>query len=660
MTIGAAALRERLAEVAYIRSSIALLLTVLVSCGGQKPEVAPLPEPVAPAPVLPDPAELARDAMADSLQDRRFPNVIWIVLDACRAENLSCYGYERPTSPNIDRLAERGVVFENHFAQGLWTALSVPSYMTGRYFPASCLVYAGGDYPREPDDGECFISDVLRQNGYFALCVTDHPFIVPPSRLYKAFDQTISVPPKPGSSQAGFEALNEVFFPRFAHLHERPFFLYVHALDTHFPHKPGQGHDMWITPGYSSDYISDGKPVSKTACDFSEEDKQELRGLHDGSIHYADARIGDMLDLLEAHGLADNTIIMIGADHGDALGENGRDWGHESTYDQIMRVPLVIAGPGIPRGKRIEAFTENVDIVPTLIDLPGLETSAVPDGKSLLPLLYSEDPPPLRDYAFMRACYKYFVYDDAPTYVLRTAKYKYEYDAFADRRFLWRVPDNVADRADCLEEEPEAAAALHERVLKEYVPLWEAYLKQTTLYFHIRMTRDVLEKSIVDKEALVIGDGWMPDEASCEDNKWLFSRRTLWSASWAEETPPLALRFEVPPDRYRVFVELLVFKDLLGHEASSVYVKAEDDERFKTLRRLPLALEEKQPFFIELGVYDVLDGMLDVTLRQGQRDRWAIVRRFRLVPLTGADSWKAAVNERKERQEQLRALGYLE
>ena len=72
-------------------------------------------------------------------------NVVWILLDACRAQNLSCYGYERKTSPNIDRLASRGVLFEQHFTQGLMTAISVPSYMTGRDFAANC-VFVGPEH----------------------------------------------------------------------------------------------------------------------------------------------------------------------------------------------------------------------------------------------------------------------------------------------------------------------------------------------------------------------------------------------------------------------------------------------------------------------------------------------------------------------------------
>ena len=601
----------------------------------------------------------ARRALANALGDRRFPNVIWIVLDACRAENLSCYGYERQTSPNIDRMAERGVVFENHFAQGLWTVFSLPSYMTGRYFPASCLALSHA-VGRQPPEDERFISDTLREAGYFAFCVTAHPFLGSRSRLYRAFDESAFVPAEPGHAHAGFDALNARFVPRFSHLHTRPFFLYVHAVDTHFPHRFTKESCQWSTPSYASRYVRDGKPTSWADCRFSRRDKEELRALHDDAIHLADAHIGEMLRRLDEHGLLENTIILIGADHGDALGENGKDWGHLTSFDQVMRTPLVVAGPGIPQGLRINALTENVDIVPTLVDLLALDTNTSVDGKSLLPLLYDENAPPLHDVVYSRGCHEQFVYDDPPLYVIRSAEYKYQYDAFTGQEDLFPVPDNVSTRTSRLAEEPAVATALRERLMSEYAPLWEAYVKQPVSHLNIVVTRDVLEKSLADDTSVAIGDGAMPGEASCTDGKWLFSRRTFWCASWAETAPPLSLRFDVPPNCYRVFMELLVFKDLLGHEASSVCVKAEDDVSFKTLQRLPLASEENEPFFVELGVYDVLDGVLDVTLRQEQRDCWAIVRRFRVVPISGAGSWEAPMEEGEEHREQLRALGYVE
>ena len=119
------------------------------------------------------------------------PNVVWILLDGCRTKNLGCYGYERAVSPTIDALAAGGVLFKQQFAQASKTFFSVPSYMTGKYFPVPCFSNRYNKtvlYKRPPAD-ELLFGEIMRENGYTSAMFTNMPLFLPTDRLSKSFDE---------------------------------------------------------------------------------------------------------------------------------------------------------------------------------------------------------------------------------------------------------------------------------------------------------------------------------------------------------------------------------------------------------------------------------------------------------------------------------------
>ncbi len=584
------------------------------------------------------------------------PNVIWIVADALRAHNLSCYGYERPTSPNIDKLANEGVLFEDNFTQGMWTVLSVPSYMTGRYFPVfshePAMAY---EVSREPPPGEHLLPDVMKQNGYETALISSHAWFTPNSRLYKTFDEGIIV--KSANRQrlyyAPFEEVNNVVFSWLAKPHERPFFLYVHTMDTHFPHVLDPPHDKWLIEGYTSDRIENGRVVDKKGARFSDTDKKQLRGLYDGSILYADEHIGALVHKLEELDLLENTIIIIGSDHGELLGEDGTSYGHvERSHDWQMRVPLVMAGPGLPRGVRVSALTENADIFPTLIELLGLNTDARTDGKSLVPLL-SRRPGagPLHRYVFAK--YMTGGYDGSIGYILRDKQYKYEFmpDSNTDR--LYRVPDTVPRREDLREMEPEIVAAMRQYIQDNLVPLREEYesLPTTAIFYSLHSSiRDIVEP----KEAVLFERAGVTRDNST-DNRWSLSigPKYLW-ASWEEDAPPITLRLEVPNGTYRAYMHIMSSSSFSQQKPASAFlVKAEDDTEFKRVEEASRPPTNRGFMFVSIGEYQIEDGSFDVTLDDADEEHWAIVRRFLLIPRSGEQ------HADEERLRRLRGLGYL-
>lgn len=602
-----------------------------------------------------DPNGESRLAARATLDERR-PNVIWILLDACRARNLSCYGYGRSTSPNIDQLAARGVLFENQFAQGVYTKLSLPSYMTGRHFPVSCTRLGNANAPRQIPAGERLLPQILSENGRLSVCVSAHPYISAGTLLFGAFDKPVFVSPKGAAPYADFEELNKTIVALMPELQDRPFFLYIHAMDTHFPHPLESPHDKWIDPSYTSEFVGKTEPTMKEGCRFSPRDIEQLRGLHDGAIHYADHHVGRLLNELLPSEIMDNTLVLIGADHGDALGEDGTTWGHRETFDQVLHVPFIMAGPGLPKGKRVAALTENADIVPTLVDLLGLKTTAEPDGKSLVPLLRDEPPEPLHDYVFTRMG----PYDFPPTYILRTAQYKYEYDSLEDVERLWRAPDDLGNRQSCLEQEPEAAALFKAFVYEDLAPRWKAYDGLGRLYVDLMLTKELVHGAVEAKDVLVYGQGLRPSSEHCEDDKWLFLDDKLWSASWSEKAPPLTLRLEVPPNRYAVHVFLFGAHSIHEHAATSIQIRAENDLEYRVFRWIPPDFKDEGHLFMKLGAYDIADGTFEVALAQGDPRYWAVLRGFRFVLSEDFDEPAVTQREADERNEQLRALGYFD
>jgi len=586
------------------------------------------------------------------------PNVVWIVLDACRAKNLSCYGYERPTSPHIDRLAERGAVFLNHFAQGNQTRLSVPSYMTGLYFPTYSL--SGGRWRemwRVPGGNERLIPTIMRENGYRTGIFSAHAWLGNvESRLYRDFgtccfrDDTLSV--------LVTSVLDWVTEER-----NRPFFAYVHAMETHFPHRLESPYERWVRDlpvraWHVSGYIAPGQEVTEV-------DRAIFEGLHDGSILMSDAAVGALATGLESHALLDNTVFVIMSDHGDALAEDGKTLGHKDPYvqDEVIRVPLILAGPGVCGGARVGELTENVDVVPTLVELLGLDTDAAFDGGSLVPLLGGTGAWRPKRYTLTRQFGE--GRDTMPVFVLRDFEHKYVYHARMHEEQLWRVPDTVADRVACTGPRcGDIMATVRGWVEAVLLPKWEAhsalpYEPQGPFIEYIGNAID----GITPKGAVV-----SKGEQSWTDNRWTLmgdaSISALISSGWQEDAPAVSFALDVPNGTYDVKLEMHTgIRD--GHPASAILFRAEDDAKPKVVKPPQEAFDglkaagEYAYRSASLGRYTVCDGRFDVTLDEAGDGHWAVIRAFKFMPVDQTER-SMTDEEQDEQTARIEALGYLD
>ncbi len=323
---------------------------------------------------------LAPRTVASRGPDR--PNLVLISLDTLRADHLGVYGYERPTSPNLDAFARGGLVVKRAYVPSPWTLPSHGTMLTGvypsRHGGVTKFNRIGAEFP--------MISEVLRNVGYRVLGVTDGGFL---SREY------------------GYDGF-EVFDDRSDHngdvvgrvgramqlLREedpRPFFLFLHTYEVHCPYEPPAEYDVFSDPGYDGIVHVEGECVQyyrDLADRLEERDYQHVASKYDGEILFTDAVIGRFLDFLGDSGLLENTVVAITSDHGENFGDHPEyQLGHSELYDHTLRVPLILRGPGIPAGQVFEGPVEGTDLVPTLLDLVGVASRGELDGRSFRPAL---------------------------------------------------------------------------------------------------------------------------------------------------------------------------------------------------------------------------------------------------------------------------------
>ncbi len=282
-------------------------------------------------------------------------NVVLVSIDTCRADRLSCYGYKRPTTPHIDALAGDGTQFTMAMTPVPLTTPAHSSMFTGTYPPTHGVHVNGYDHLAPSN---VTLAKTLHEAGYqtaafVAGFTLDAQFGL--NQGFDTYDGRFSEEEKPGAIARRSGA--EVNRPAMAWLQDhaqRPFFLFLHYYDAHHPYEP---HPPRTSPFSDDPYA--------------------------GEIAYIDDCIGQVLDRLRALGVYDNTLVIVTGDHGESLGEHGEITHSYFVYQSTLHVPLVIRAPGCGKGLRVDGNVSLVDIVPTVLDLVGLERPARLQGVSL-------------------------------------------------------------------------------------------------------------------------------------------------------------------------------------------------------------------------------------------------------------------------------------
>ena len=307
-------------------------------------------------------------------------NVVWIVLDATRADALSPYGAPAAASPNVDRLARRGAVYEQAYAQGSETIISVSSYFTSRHRRRTGIDYtmsSRGASPRSLAPELVTVAEALSAAGYKTVGFTANPVIAGQHKLdlkvYQGFETWRRVEDVDMARQgAAFMEQNK----------GGPFLLYVHFMGAHYPNAPLPG--MEARQGkVDTSLATDPEPVyfkiKSGKVVPTEAQSQGLRAAYADAVWQVDSQVGQVLQEVERLGLTGRTLVVLTADHGESLGDRTNpqgfaDWGHgHDLSTELVRVPLVVAGPGITPGGRVnDRIAELVDLGPSILSHVGV------------------------------------------------------------------------------------------------------------------------------------------------------------------------------------------------------------------------------------------------------------------------------------------------
>lgn len=299
------------------------------------------------------------------------PNVLLVVVDTLRWDHLRVYGYERDTTPVLDRFADDATRFERAYSASPWTKPAVASILTGlnpRSHTATSM------FNRLPDSVDT-LAEILAEEGYATAAVVSHSLI---GRLhgfgqgFDAFENLKGADHQITSQQVTARAIDCITK---ATADERPFFVLVHYFD---PHWNFIGHpEFGFAKGEQVGRVrSGGKAQKANRFDppITAREVEHMRDLYDEEVRFTDAAIGEVFDALRASGHYDDTLIVVTADHGEEFFERGCVGHARTLYEELVRVPLLVRAPGHSGGARVVSSpVSTIALVPTILELIGIE-----------------------------------------------------------------------------------------------------------------------------------------------------------------------------------------------------------------------------------------------------------------------------------------------
>lgn len=340
----------------------------------------------------------------------RPPNIVLVVLDSVRRDHLSCYGYDRRTTPAIDRIAEEGTRYTRAYAASCWTIPSHASIFTGLY-PSR---HRADFDTQRLDPGHPTIAGWLRDRGYRTACFTCNGFIGPRTNLDAGFEVSVDTDGLRGSARGLPSRLVRGVHRRWRAWTARdrgarratrlarrwleemaggpPFFLFLNYMDCHLPYRL-RGSPRWrFVPR------EDRRRVRRLAQDPyawmagrpapSSRDVEDLRALYDAGLRFLDDQVASIDQRLAALGLRERTVLAVTSDHGESFGEHGLFDHQYGLHEALIAVPLVVRYPDRALAGSTDLLVHHVDLFPTFAELANGGGASLPSagapGRSLL------------------------------------------------------------------------------------------------------------------------------------------------------------------------------------------------------------------------------------------------------------------------------------
>jgi arylsulfatase A-like enzyme len=387
------------------------------------------------------------------------PNVLIVVWDAVRARNLSLYGYDRPTTPILERLGDSSAVFTRAHSQAPYTLPSVVSILTSMY-PQNHGAY----WKRVPGEQEftkflpepgslSTLPDELKAVGYVTAGIIGNPALSDAPFFEEAFDIYHMVPGWRNTLDVTEHGLDII-----ERLANTPWLLYLHYIDPHSPYTPPEPHlSLFASRGAGTRGIhQELTAFNRGMKSWTDEDVRRHTDLYDGELHFLDSELGRLLDKLRALQSLENTLIVITGDHGESLGEHDR-WLHGTLYEECLHIPLVIRFPGGAHAGRFDVLAESIDIMPTALELLGRTHPSNTDGRALQQHISGSWDREISYAQYSRGALQSFLFSDS----LKLIRDRQQGYAQIELFSLETDPSEAHDIAD---EDPELTSTLLESV----------------------------------------------------------------------------------------------------------------------------------------------------------------------------------------------------
>ena len=350
-------------------------------------------------------------------ESRDLPNIVLILVDALRPDHLGAYGYDRETSPTLDRLADEGVVFENAYSHGNRTILAMPALFTSIYTPFHGAV-GFRDNVRPLPQKHTTMTEMLRDAGYTTVGLMSNVYLKRPFGMTQGFDKVeefnavrfrftvyrllkvaglVQPPPYAAETAPHAPVVTDAAIDWMNRVDEsRPFFLYVHYMDVHHEYRPPQNYQDMFDSSPESAAVDSRQLFLKTAnlvavsrnIRLPEVELTRLVDLYDACIRFTDDEMGRLVEAIKDLPSDRETIVIFTSDHGDEFGAHGSLYHTNFVIEELIRVPLVMWSTGDRIGpRRVEPMVRHLDLLPTVAHKLGLDVPRGAEGSSLLPLM---------------------------------------------------------------------------------------------------------------------------------------------------------------------------------------------------------------------------------------------------------------------------------
>lgn len=414
------------------------------------------------------------DTGSNPSQGQPRDNLVLISIDTLRPDHLGCYGHPVPTSPNIDRLCDDSVVFDQAIAHAPSTLHSHASILTS-LLPHHHQATWGGK-TRLPDSAVT-LAETLRAAGYSTAAFTGGGQMDRVFGLDQGFDSYI----QPGEER--FMGTVRRALDWLQQNPARPFFLFLHTYEVHHPYEPSAEHLDEVGSDYAGDlpdHISIDllREINQKKAAIDEADLEHIKRTYDAEIRSMDEALGVLVETLRQQDLYDSTMIVLTSDHGEEFGEHGVvGWHSHTLYDELLRVPLIFKLSGSRRaGLRVSPQVRSIDIAPTIVAALGLETPSEYAGVDLDPI--NSDPEGIDLVTISRM-------DRAPGRDIssfRTSQWKLVrkslFNLQDDPGEQWDLALSRRDVADALQSRLDETVAARERLETEQVTPTDATRKE--------------------------------------------------------------------------------------------------------------------------------------------------------------------------------------